>query len=87
MTKADLINKIHANTRLTEDEAFAYLGTELKTIKETFKTAETVKITDVRVLYSRRKAVRGRITRPADYNDHRPKGPNFQAKHSAPPGN
>jgi integration host factor subunit alpha len=45
MTKADLVDKIHANTGLTRDEAFAYLETVLETIKKTLETAETVKIT------------------------------------------
>ena len=45
MTKADLVDKIHANTGLTKDEAFAYLETILETIKTTLETAETVKIT------------------------------------------
>jgi nucleoid DNA-binding protein len=37
----DLVEKIHANTGLIRDEAFAYL----ETIKKTFKTAEDLKIT------------------------------------------
>jgi len=45
MTKADLVDKIHANTGLTKDEAFAYLETILETMKKTLETAETVKIT------------------------------------------
>ena len=45
MTKADLVDKIHANTRLTKDEAFSCLETVLETIKKTLETAETVKIT------------------------------------------
>jgi integration host factor subunit alpha len=45
MTKADLVGKIHANTGLTKDEAFAYMETVLETIKKTLETAETVKIT------------------------------------------
>ncbi len=45
MTKADLVDKIHANTGLTRDEAFVYLETILETIKKTLETAETVKIT------------------------------------------
>ena len=45
MTKADLVDKIHSNTGLTKDEAFAYLETILETIKKTLETAETVKIT------------------------------------------
>ena len=45
MTKADLVDKIHANTGLTKDEAFACLETVLETIKETLETSETVKIT------------------------------------------
>jgi len=45
MTKADLVDKIHANTGLTKDGAFAYLETVLETIKKTLETAETVKIT------------------------------------------
>jgi integration host factor subunit alpha len=44
MTKRDLVHKIHANTGLTKDEAFAYLETILETIKKTLETAETVKI-------------------------------------------
>ena len=44
MTKADLVDKIHANTGLTRDKAFAYLETILETIKKTLETAETVKI-------------------------------------------
>jgi integration host factor subunit alpha len=45
MTKTDLVGKIHANTGLTKDEAFAYLETILETIKKTLETAETLKIT------------------------------------------
>jgi integration host factor subunit alpha len=45
MTKADLVDKIHANTGLTKDEAYDYLETILETIKKTLETAETVKIT------------------------------------------
>ena len=45
MRKADLVDKIHANTGLTKDEAFAYMETILETIKKTLETAETVKIT------------------------------------------
>ena len=45
MTKADLVDKIHANSGLTKDEAFAYLETIMKTIKKTLETAEGVKIT------------------------------------------
>jgi integration host factor subunit alpha len=45
MTKADLVDKIHANTGLTKDGAFAYLETILETIKKTLETAEDVKIT------------------------------------------
>jgi integration host factor subunit alpha len=45
MTKADLVDKIHANTGLTRDKAFAYLETILETIKQTLETNETVKIT------------------------------------------
>jgi integration host factor subunit alpha len=44
MTKADLVDKIHANTGFTKDEAYAYLETVLATIKKTLETAETVKI-------------------------------------------
>jgi integration host factor subunit alpha len=44
MTKADLVDEIHANTGLTRDEAFAYLETILETIKKTLETPETVKI-------------------------------------------
>ena len=45
MTKADLVDKIHSNTGLTKDEAFAYLETILETIKKSLETAATVKIT------------------------------------------
>jgi integration host factor subunit alpha len=45
MTKADLVDKIHANTGLTKDDAFECLETALETIKKTLETAETVKIT------------------------------------------
>ena len=45
MTKADLVDKIHANTRLTREKAFTYLETVLETIKKTLETSETVKIT------------------------------------------
>ena len=45
MTKTDLVDKIHANTGLTRDEAFAYLETILETIKKTLETAEDLKIT------------------------------------------
>ena len=45
MTKADLVDKIHANTGLTKDDAFSCLETVLETIKGTLETAETVKIT------------------------------------------
>ena len=45
MTKADLVDKIHANTGLTKDEGYAYLELVLETIKKTLETAETVKIT------------------------------------------
>ena len=45
MRKADLVDKIHANTGLTRDEAFAYLETILETIKKTLETAEDLKIT------------------------------------------
>ena len=45
MTKAELVDKIHSNTGLTKDEAFAYMETILETIKKTLETAETVKIT------------------------------------------
>ena len=44
MTKADIVEKIHANTGLTRDGAFAYLETVLETIKKTLETSETVKI-------------------------------------------
>jgi len=44
MTKADLVDKIHANTGLTKDEAFACLETVLETIKKTFEDCEPVKI-------------------------------------------
>jgi len=45
MTKADLVDKIHANTGLTKDEAFAYLEMVLETIKKSLETAEDLKIT------------------------------------------
>ena len=45
MTKADLVDKIHANTGLTKDGAYTYLETILETIKKTLETDETVKIT------------------------------------------
>ena len=45
MTKADIVDKIHSNTGLTKDEAFAYLEAVLETIKKTLETAETVKVT------------------------------------------
>ena len=45
MTKADLVDNIHANTGLTKDEAFAYLETVLETIKRSLEAAENVKIT------------------------------------------
>jgi integration host factor subunit alpha len=45
MTKADIVDSIHANTGLTRDGAFAYLETVLETIKKTLETSETVKIT------------------------------------------
>jgi len=45
MTKAELVDRIHSNTGLTKDEAFAYMETILETIKKTLETAETVKIT------------------------------------------
>jgi integration host factor subunit alpha len=44
MKKADLVDKIHANTGLTKDDAFECLETVLETIKKTLATAETVKI-------------------------------------------
>jgi integration host factor subunit alpha len=44
MTKADLVDKIHASTGLTKDGAFAYLETILETIKKTLETDEGVKI-------------------------------------------
>jgi integration host factor subunit alpha len=44
MTKADLVDKIHANTGLTKDETFAYLEMVLETIKKTLEPAETMKI-------------------------------------------
>jgi len=44
MTKADLVDKIHASTGLTKDGAFAYLETILETIKKSLETAEGVKI-------------------------------------------
>ena len=45
MTKADLVDKIHASTGLTKDDAFECLETVLETIKKSLETAETVKIT------------------------------------------
>ena len=45
MTKADLVDSIHANTGFTKDEAFVYLETILETIKKTLETAEDVKVT------------------------------------------
>ena len=44
MTKADLVDKIHASTGLTKDGAFAYLETILETIKKSLEMAEDVKI-------------------------------------------
>jgi len=58
MTKADLVEKIHANSGLTKDEAFAYLETILETIKQTLETAETVKITGFGSFVVRQKADR-----------------------------
>ena len=58
MTKADLVDKIHANTGLTKDEAFAYLETILETIKKTLETAETVKVTGFGSFVVRQKADR-----------------------------
>jgi len=58
MTKADLVEKIHANSGLTKDEAFAYLETILETIKKTLETAETVKITGFGSFVVRQKADR-----------------------------
>ena len=58
MTKADLVDKIHANTVLTKDEAFAYLETVLETIKKTLETAETVKVTGFGSFVVRQKADR-----------------------------
>ncbi|HEX2768833.1 MAG TPA: integration host factor subunit alpha [Geobacteraceae bacterium] len=58
MTKADLVDKIHNNTGLTKDEAFAYLETILETIKKALATAETVKITGFRSFVVRQKAAR-----------------------------
>jgi integration host factor subunit alpha len=46
MTKADLVDKINANTGLTKDEAFTYLETVLETIKKTLEKSEIVKIID-----------------------------------------
>ena len=47
MTKPDLVDKIHANAGPTKDEAFTCLETVQGTIKKTFETVETVKITGV----------------------------------------
>jgi len=58
MTKADLVDKIHANTGLTRDEAFAYLETILETIKKTLETAETVKISGFGCFVVRKKKSR-----------------------------
>jgi integration host factor subunit alpha len=58
MTKADLVDKIHANSGLTKDEAFAYLETILETIKKTLETAETLKITGFGSFVVRQKADR-----------------------------
>jgi integration host factor subunit alpha len=58
MTKADLVDKIHANTGLTKDEAFAYLETVLETIKKTLETVETLKITGFGNFVVRKKADR-----------------------------
>ena len=58
MTKADLVEKIHANSGLTKDEAFAYLETILETIKQTLETAETVKVTGFGSFVFRQKADR-----------------------------
>jgi integration host factor subunit alpha len=44
MTKADLVDKIHANCGLTKDEAFACLETVLEIIKESLEAVDTVKI-------------------------------------------
>jgi integration host factor subunit alpha len=58
MTKADLVDKIHASTGLTKDEAFAYLETILETIKKNLETAEDVKITGFGSFVVRQKADR-----------------------------
>jgi integration host factor subunit alpha len=58
MTKADLVEKIHASTGLTKDDAYAYLETILETIKKTLETAETVKITGFGSFIVKRKADR-----------------------------
>jgi integration host factor subunit alpha len=58
MTKADLVDKIHANTGLTKDEAFACLEMVLETIKETLETSETVKIIGFGSFVVRQKADR-----------------------------
>ena len=58
MTKADLVDKIHANNGLTKDDAFAYLETILETIKKILETAEGVKITGFRSFAVRKKKSR-----------------------------
>jgi nucleoid DNA-binding protein len=87
MTKRDLVDKIHANTGLTKDEAFAYLETVLETIKMTLETAETVKISGFRSFVVKKKNSQGPESpyRRA-INDHRQKGPDLQAEHPTPPG-
>jgi integration host factor subunit alpha len=40
MTKADLVDKIHVNTGLTKDGAFACMETVLETIKKSLETSE-----------------------------------------------
>jgi len=61
MTKADLVDKIHANSGLTKDEAYVYLETILETIKSTLETAETVKITGFgSFVVNKKKSRRGR---------------------------
>ena len=44
MTKADLVDKIHANCGVTKDEAFACLESVLEIIKESLEAVDTVKI-------------------------------------------
>jgi integration host factor subunit alpha len=67
VTKADLVDKIHANTGLTKDEAFAHLETILETIKKTLETAETVKITGFgSFVVNKKKSRKGRNPQTGD---------------------